>query len=72
MWDIPTINLFRKAASDHRFQDFYQLVLLTGMRRSELCGLKWENVELVAGRLSVVRTLCLARTDPAKGEPKRP
>ena len=71
MWDIPTINLFRKVASDHRFQDFYQLALLTGMRRSELCGLKWESVDLVAGRLSVVRTRQrVAKTDPAEDEPK--
>ena len=71
MWDIPTINLFRKVASDHRFQDFYQLALLTGMRRSELCGLKWDSVDLVAGRLSVVRTRQrVAKMDPAEDEPK--
>src|SRR5918996_855827 len=57
MWDEPTINLFLEAVTGHRFQDFYLLALLTGMRRSELCGLKWDNVDLVAGRLSVVSTL---------------
>jgi integrase len=35
MWDVPTIYLFLEAIEGHRFQDFYQLALLTGMRRSE-------------------------------------
>jgi integrase len=57
MWDVPTIQEFLEFVEGHRFQDFYQLALLTGMRRSELCGLKWDYVDLVVGRLSVVNTL---------------
>jgi integrase len=71
MWDEPTINLFLEAVMGHRFQDFYLLALLTGMRRSELCGLKWENVDLAAGRLSVVRTLQrIAGKGLVEGQPK--
>ncbi|MDA1127251.1 MAG: site-specific integrase [Chloroflexi bacterium] len=57
MWDTETISRFIDTIEGHRFRDFYLLALLTGMRRSELCGLKWDNVDLVAGRLSVVSTL---------------
>ncbi|MCH7625801.1 MAG: site-specific integrase [Chloroflexi bacterium] len=46
-----------EAASASRFKDFYHLAALTGMRRSELCGLKWNDVDLDAGALRVVRTL---------------
>ena len=56
MWDEATTDRFMDAIAEHRFRDFYQLALVTGMRRSELAGLKWENVELVVGRLSVVST----------------
>ena len=71
MWDDTTIDLFLAAVAGHRFQDFYLLALLTGMRRSELCGLKWENVDLVAGRLSVVRTLQrIAGRGLLEGQPK--
>lgn len=71
MWDVPTVNLFLEALAGHRFQDFYHLALLTGMRRSELCGLKWENVDLIRGRLSVVRTLQrIAGTGLVEGQPK--
>ena len=57
MWNPPTVNLFLEEIAAHSFQDFYHLAVLTGMRRSEFCGLKWEKVDLVAGRLSVVQTL---------------
>lgn len=57
MWDAETINRFLETATASRFRDLYQLAVLTGMRRSELAGLKWESVDLVNGKLSVVRTL---------------
>ncbi len=57
MWDTDTIGKFITFTEGHRFRDFYLLALLTGLRRSELCGVKWESVDLVSGRLSVVRTL---------------
>ena len=71
MWDEPTIDLFLEASAGHRFQDFYLLALLTGMRRSELCGLRWESVDLVAGRLGVVRTLQIIKgRGLVEGQPK--
>jgi integrase len=57
MWDARTINLFLDAAADSRFRNLYHLAVLTGMRRSELAGLKWEHVDLVNGQLRIVATL---------------
>jgi integrase len=57
MWDADTINRFLEAARISRFHDLYHLAILTGMRRSELCGLQWPAVDLLAGKLSVSRTL---------------
>ena len=57
MWDADTIDRFLEAAEGSRFRDLYHLAILTGMRRSELAGLKWESVDLTNGMLSVVRTL---------------
>jgi integrase len=71
MWDIETIHRFLKAARESRFADLYTLAVLTGMRRSELCGLKWENVDLIAGRASVVNTLQrLTGYGLVEGQPK--
>ena len=57
MWDAEDIDRFLVAAEISRFRDFYRLSVLTGMRRSELAGLKWDHVDLVGGRISVVSTL---------------
>jgi integrase len=57
MWDAETVDRFLAASEGSRFRDLYQLAVLTGMRRSELAGLKWDYVNLVNGRLSVVATL---------------
>jgi integrase len=57
MWDVDTIHRFLEAATGNRFRDLYHLALLTGMRRSELTGLQWNNVDLVGGKLAVVNTL---------------
>lgn len=57
VWDEDTTQQFIAAASESRFGEFYQLALLTGMRRSELAGLQWASVNFATGRLSVVKTL---------------
>lgn len=57
MWGPETVNTFLEAAEGSRYRDLYHLAVLTGLRRSELVGLKWESVDLTAGRLSVVETL---------------
>jgi integrase len=44
------------AADDSRYRDAFRLAALTGMRRSELAGLKWPDIDLKSGRLSVIRT----------------
>ena len=57
MWDDQTISRFLETAEDSPYRAFYHLAVLTGMRRSELCGLKWESIDLARGKALVVRTL---------------
>jgi integrase len=57
MWDVDTVRRFMDGVKESRFGDLYPLAILTGLRLSELCGLKWEHVDLVRSSLSVVRTL---------------
>jgi integrase len=60
------------AARGDRLEALYVLAVTTGMRRGELLGLKWSDVDLENATVSVRRTLM--RTDNAKrialGEPK--
>ena len=61
-----------KAAVGNRLEALYVLAVHTGMRRGELLGLTWSDVDLKNASVSVRRTL--TRTDNGKrvvlGEPK--
>lgn len=48
--------LFEAASGDH-LEALYILAVTAGLRRGELQGLKWEDVDLEAGTLQVRRTL---------------
>ena len=47
-WDADTFHDFLNAARESPFTDFYHLAVLTGMRRSELCGLTWSDIDFDA------------------------
>ena len=51
MWDPETIDQFLEVAKGSRYSNLYHLAILTGLRRSELLGLRWQNVDLEGGRL---------------------
>jgi len=49
----------------------YALAITTGLRQGELFGLRWEDVDLEAGRLSVRQTLTTPKGGRKLGPPKR-
>ena len=57
VWDEETRIKFLELAKDMQYGDFYHIAILTGMRRGELAGLKWSEVDLVNGRIQVIQTL---------------
>ena len=57
IWEVDTFQAFLVSAKDSPYLGRYKLAALTGMRRGELCGLKWDAVDLDAGHLRVTRTL---------------
>jgi integrase len=46
-----------EAAGGDRFEALYVLAITAGLRQGELLGLKWQDVDLEAGKLQVRRTL---------------
>lgn len=48
---------FLEAAQSDRLHALYVLALTTGMRQSELLGVKWQDINLTAGTLAVRRVL---------------
>jgi integrase len=57
VWDAETRAKAMTVLRESQYGDFYQLGLMTGMRRGELAGLKWANVNLANQQLQVVNTL---------------
>jgi integrase len=60
VWDAAQVTRFFLKSDPHYLSALWRLALLTGMRRGELLGLRWEDISLDDGRLSVRRTLSRA------------
>jgi integrase len=58
------------AASGERLEALYVLAVHTGMRQGELLALKWTDVDLESGRVSVRRTITKGGGHLLLGEPK--
>ncbi|WP_432164311.1 tyrosine-type recombinase/integrase [Streptomyces tendae] len=53
---------FLAAARGHRLHSLFELALHTGLRKGELLGLRWEDLDLDAGTAAIRRTLQRTRT----------
>lgn len=56
-WNAQQLRAFLDVAQTHRLFAAFWLAANTGMRRSELLGLRWNDLDLNATRLSVNRAL---------------
>jgi integrase len=57
MWDVDTIHRFLDLASANPYGDIYHLAVLTGMRRSELLGLQWKDLDMENAVIHIQRSL---------------
>jgi integrase len=53
----PESERLLECARENRLHAFYVLALTIGARRGELLGLKWTDVDLASGRLTIIRAL---------------
>jgi integrase len=71
MWEIETIHDFIDLCAEDGYGDVFRFAIHTGLRRSEILGLRWDAVDLTAGRLRVFRTLLhINGQGVVVGEPK--
>jgi integrase len=57
VWESDQVRTFLDAVTGDRLAGLWRLAAMTGMRRAEVCGLHWSEVDLDAGVLHVTRTL---------------
>ena len=68
---VPETKVFFEAAAGDRFETLYILALTTGLRRGELLGLKWADLDLERGTLGVNRSMDTLYGPPEEKAPKR-
>jgi integrase len=69
-WTPEQARTFLAAVDGDRLHALWVLVLTTGMRRGELAGLRWCDVDLDAGMLSVRRTRVSVAYAVSESDPK--
>lgn len=69
-WSQDELRRFLAATENDRDHALWRLAAQTGMRRGELLGLRWHDVDLPRSRLSVRQQLVRAGADLAPGPPK--
>jgi integrase len=57
VWSEGQINQFLSFSGKPADQIFYRLAFATGMRRGELVGLKWEDLDWLAGTIKIRRQI---------------
>lgn len=66
---------FLATANGHRLQSLFELALHTGLRKGELLGLRWEDLDLAGGTANIRRTLQRTNSGglpPSRPEPRAP
>jgi integrase len=70
VWSADEARRFLTAVADDRLCALWTLLLTTGLRRGEVLGLRWEDVDLKRGRLAVRQTVVAIGYDVDVSEPK--
>lgn len=69
-WTAGELHRFLTSVRGDRLYAAWQLAALTGMRRGEILGMRWADLDLDAGWLSVRQTLVVVDNHPQVSEPK--
>ncbi|HVM14201.1 MAG TPA: tyrosine-type recombinase/integrase [Egibacteraceae bacterium] len=69
-WDAGQLRTFVAATTEHRHRDLFVVAAFTGLRRGELCGLRWCDIDLDRQLLHVQRSLTIIDRRVLLKEPK--
>lgn len=72
-WTSDELSEFLQSIDDQRLYAAFVLLATTGMRRGEVLGLRWRDLDFDSGELAVANTLTTAGfNDVVSGAPKTP
>jgi integrase len=69
-WTAEQVRIFLDYIAKHRLFAAFLLLATTGMRRGEVLGLRWSDLDLAVGRVSVVQTVIVINHQVRIGSPK--
>jgi integrase len=69
-WTADELRIYLRSVRSHRFYAAWLIAGTTGLRRGEILGLHWRDVDLEAARLSIRSTLVMVDNAPIWSEPK--
>jgi integrase len=69
-WESQELARFLESVSDQRLAAVWRLAAMTGMRRGEILGLRWADVDLDAARLSVRQAVVAVAYEVIESTPK--
>ena len=68
VWTAEQVAAFLAVSETHRMHAAFYLALLTGMRRGEVLGLQWDDVDFARSRLRVRNNLVEVRGEGTAGK----
>jgi integrase len=72
VWTGDELVRFIEVTEDHRLGAVWRLAAMSGLRREELVGLQWGDVDLEVGRLSIRRAVVSDKGRARVKDPKTP
>ena len=70
VWSVDQLRDFLSVVGSHRLSAAFVLLATTGMRRSEVLGLRWADIAFDDRSVSIVRTLTVVDGRPVVSVPK--
>ncbi|GAA1768471.1 tyrosine-type recombinase/integrase [Agromyces humatus] len=70
VWEPAQVGEFLDVAAGHRLSALFELAMFTGMRRGELLGLRWTDVDMTRRAVTVRNNRIQAGTEIVEAAPK--
>ncbi len=70
VWTVEQTRAFLDFVSDHRLYALFHLLVMTGLRRGEVVGVRWEDLDLARGTVRIARQLQTGRGGLVELAPK--